>query len=673
MQANKQQQRAIAHNTGPALILAGPGSGKTFTTVERVRYLIEVHHADPSHILVITFTKAAARQMRDRFFARMDNQFFPVTFGTFHAVFFHILKTSCHYDGSSILKEKEKREYLRAALLTLPEKFYAQNDGKMDQEWEQGLLSEIGFIKNIGKLPTDFTSEYVSRQEFMRIFVSFQKQLAQEKKLDLDDFAAAVCHLFRTNPAELARWQREYSYLLVDEFQDINAAQYEAVKLLCGGKRNLFVVGDDDQAIYGFRGSDPAIMRQFLKDFPEAKQIFLSVNYRSRAGIVETAGKLIGQNRERFPKQIVAGQSAASGVPAAAPGMIWLPFSTDHSVLVCGFQDRKQEAEAVADEIGKAFRQGKSCAAIFRTNADAVWLAAELKCRKIPFRWKEKPKNPYETPVCQDLLAYLQFAMEGRKRKDFLRIMNRPCRYLSRQMLPDADISFSALRRAYAQKPYMQEILHRLETDISRLAKMDLYAAVHYIRRGMGYDAWLKESAGQTPSAGELRQGQRTASVGTRVHAAGKLERDLEAADFFQEQVREFQSLTELEEAMAAYEDQMDQNENGADAADVAARTAARGTTGAAFATLPIAELVTMHGSKGLEYDVVFLPCCMEGVVPHKKSRDQAALEEERRMFYVGMTRAKKELYLSYAKGTKDAPGFASRFLAECGWKEPKR
>ena len=192
MQANKQQQRAIAHNTGPALILAGPGSGKTFTTVERVRYLIEVHHADPSHILVITFTKAAARQMRDRFFARMDNQFFPVTFGTFHAVFFHILKTSCHYNGSSILKEKEKREYLRAALLTLSKKFYAQNDGKMDQEWEQGLLSEIGFIKNIGKLPADFTSEYVSRQEFMRIFVSFQKQLAQEKKLDLDDFAAAV-------------------------------------------------------------------------------------------------------------------------------------------------------------------------------------------------------------------------------------------------------------------------------------------------------------------------------------------------------------------------------------------------------------------------------------------------------------------------------------------------
>lgn len=201
--------------------------------------------------------------------------------------------------------------------------------------------------------------------------------------------------------------------------------------------------------------------------------------------------------------------------------------------MVCGFQDRRQEAETVADEIGKTLRQGKSCAAIFRTNADAVWLATALKCRNIPYLWKEKPKNPYETPVCQDLLAYLQFAMEGRKRKDFLRIMNRPCRYLSRQMLPDAEISFSALRRAYAQKPYMQEILHRLEADISRLAKMDLYAAVHYIRRGMGYDAWLKENAGQTPSAGESRQGQERAPAGARAHAAGKLERDLEAADFF--------------------------------------------------------------------------------------------------------------------------------------------
>ena len=608
------------------------------------------------------------------------------------------MKAAYHLSAANILSEEEKFSILRE----MTEK-YGQ---EMAQEGDfiEEVAKEISVVKGNCISPEHYYASCCSDEIFRDIFHGYKQALKAKRKLDFDDMILCCYELFSQRQDILNAWRRKFVYILVDEFQDINAAQYEAVKLLCGGKRNLFVVGDDDQAIYGFRGSDPAIMRQFLKDFPEAKQIFLSVNYRSRAGIVETAGKLIGQNRERFPKQIVAGQNTsdagqdvcfvpeatqgarrmqgekstlpiptgtASGISAAAFGTSWLPLSTDRSVLVCGFQDRRQEAEIVADEIGKTFRQGKSCAAIFRTNADAVWLATALKCRKIPFLWKEKPKNPYETPVCQDLLAYLQFAMEGRKRKDFLRIMNRPCRYLSRQMLPDAEISFSALRRAYAQKPYMQEILHRLEADISRLAKMDLYAAVHYIRRGMGYDAWLKENAGQTPSAGESRQGQERAPAGARAHAAGKLEQDLEAADFFQEQAREFQSLTELEEAMTAYEDQMDQNM--ADAADTAAHTAASGITGAAFTTLPIAELVTMHGSKGLEYDAVFLPCCMEGVVPHKKSKNQAALEEERRMFYVGMTRAKKELYLSYTKGTKETQGFASRFLAECGWKEPKR
>lgn len=237
-------------------------------------------------------------------------------------------------------------------------------------------------------------------------------------------------------------------------------------------------------------------------------------------------------------------------------------------------------------------------------------------------------------------------------------------------MLPDAEISFSALRRAYAQKPYMQEILHRLEADISRLAKMDLYAAVHYIRRGMGYDAWLKENAGQTPSAGESRQEQGRAPAGTRAYAAGKLERDLEAADFFQEQAREFQSLTELEEAMTAYEDQMDQNM--ADAADTAAHTAASGTTGAAFTTLPIAELVTMHGSKGLEYDAVFFRAVWRAS-SHTKEQGSGGTGGRAQDVLRWNDTGEKELYLSYTKGTKETPGFASRFLAECGWKEPKR
>lgn len=287
MQANEEQKKAIEWNTGPALILAGPGSGKTFTTVERVKYLIEVHHADPSHILVITFTKAAARQMRERFLKRMGGKPCPVSFGTFHAIFLHILKIFRGYRSGSILREKEKREYLRTVLSGM------KGDFPMEKEWEDGLLAQIGYIKNLGKMPEEFLDCGITKEQFARIFMGFQQLLREAGRLDLDDIAAAVCHLFRTDIEELARWQKQFRYILVDEFQDVNSAQYEAVRLLAGASRNLFVVGDDDQAIYGFRGSDPSVMRRFTQDFPEAVRIELSINYRSQKGIVECAGRLV--------------------------------------------------------------------------------------------------------------------------------------------------------------------------------------------------------------------------------------------------------------------------------------------------------------------------------------------------------------------------------------------
>lgn len=505
MQANKQQQKAIEWNTGPALILAGPGSGKTFTTVERVKYLIEVHHADPSHILVITFTKAAARQMRERFLKRMGGQPCPVSFGTFHAVFLHILKISRGYSAGSILREKEKREYLRTALSGL------KGDFPMEREWEDSLLAQIGYVKNLGRLPENDLDCGMPKGQFARIFVEFQRLLHDAGKLDLDDFAAAVCHLLCTDPAELKRWQEQFSYILVDEFQDVNAAQYEAVRLLVGTSRNLFAVGDDDQAIYGFRGSDPAIMQRFVQDFPEAARIELSVNYRSKRGIVECAGRLVGVNKERFPKKIRAAQdgkedgvngdadvvrhSEADAVRKAAKalfgkkeetfeGGVWKSLAPDQSVWAGSFPDKKQEAKALVRMIKEMQAQGgktETTAAIFRTNSDAVWLAAALEQAKIPFVMREKAKNPYDHPVCRDLLAYLRFSKSDRSRGQFLQIMNRPCRYLARQHVPAGQVDFTALKEAYRDKPYMQEILVRMQTDIMRIGRMDLYAALSLI------------------------------------------------------------------------------------------------------------------------------------------------------------------------------------------------
>lgn len=641
MEGNEQQNRAIRWNTGPALVLAGPGSGKTFTTVERVRYLIRVHKVDPSNILVITFTRAAARQMRDRFFRRMEGESLPVCFGTFHAVFFQILKSSYHYPQNCILKEKEKREYLRTVLAGLSEE---DREGiARGEDWEEGLLAEFGYVKNCGQMSEDFRSAYLEPASFRKTFLAFQRLLQEMRKLDLDDFAAAVKHLFTNCPEALQRWRERFSYILVDEFQDINAAQYEVVKLLAGEQKNLFVVGDDDQAIYGFRGSDPAIMRRFVQDYPQAVQISLSVNYRSLPGIVKTAGRLIGENKNRFPKHIEAGRTTGQKQEGDFWG--WEGFTEDNTVLLRAFADRRQQARAIAAELAKIRRANMSAkasekagqpvttAAIFRTNSDALLLSEELKKAGIPFTMREKLKSPYAHPVCRDLLAYLEFAKGQRSRELFFRIMNRPCRYLSRRSCSRERISLEELAFFYRREAYMEPILTKLRKDIGYLAGMDLYAGVNYIRRGIGYEEWMKK---------EMEE---------KAYREGK-----EMADFFQESMRQFHTVEEVKEHIESYE-----------------RSLQKAIAGNEEDKENPVALITMHGSKGLEYDVVFLPDCNEGIVPHKKSAKGEQIEEERRMFYVGMTRARERLYISWVGGTKEEPGFVSRFLGDMGYREPYR
>lgn len=641
MQGNEQQQKAIKWNTGPALILAGPGSGKTFTTVERVRYLIEVHHVDPSNILVITFTKAAARQMRDRFFARMEGKFHPVSFGTFHAVFFSILRISHHYELNSVLSEKEKKEYLRVARNDMA------GDAPLQEGWEEGVLAEIGYLKNAGALPEGFHSDYLEDAAFRRLFLNYQKLIRDMGKLDLDDFAAAVRYLFLSSPQTLAAWQQKFSYILVDEFQDINAVQYEVVKMLAGERKNLFVVGDDDQAIYGFRGSRPSVMKQFLLDYPEALRIDLAINYRCSAGIVETAGKLISGNKERLSKKIVAEKKERKDPDKLFPAgyrtgeMLlqaysgrWRALTGDGSVQVGSFRDRRQQAEAIASMIGAylAENREKKIAVIYRTNADAAFLTEELDKKKIAFGMKEKGKSPYAHVVCQDLMAYLRFAKAGHARNDFFQIMNKPCRYLSRKAVRSGLVSFPELLLAYQNKPYMHQNILKMQTDISRIAGMDLYAAINYVRKGMGYDAYLQHSM-----SGEGYQ------------------EALQIADFFQESIKEFETVEQLEAHICHYEQILQE----------AARKEKENER--------VVMLLTMHGAKGLEFDIVFLPDCNEGIVPHKKSMKGKELEEERRLFYVGMTRAKDQLYLTWVEGSREEPGFASRFLEECGYREAYR
>ena len=597
---NTGQTAAITHEDGALLVLAGPGSGKTFTIIRRILHLIEKRNVDPASILVITFTKAAAREMRQRFRQKTEGRALPVNFGTFHAIYYHILKTSCHYPSGNIISDTEKRDLLKT-ILQRPGFTCADEEETIDS-----LLGEISRFKNDG-CPAKPECSLISCEEFLRLCRAYDEALRREEKLDFDDMVLKCRDLLVSRPDIRKAWQQKFRYLLVDEFQDINPMQYEVLRLLALPENNLFIVGDDDQSIYAFRGAKPEIMLGFQRDYPEAGIVELTHNYRSTPEITAAAGKLIQANKNRFDKKAQAVN--ASGEP----------------VCCRGYSTREEENESIASEIARFPDRFQETAVIYRTNQDAAAMAETLTEKGIPFRMKEMLKSPYRQPAVQDILSYLSFAAEGQKRKDFYRIMNRPLRYISRNAAAGETVDFEELFCFYAQKPYMKEILRKFQMDIKRLNRMDLYAAVNYIRRGMGYDEYLERMA---------------AEKGTDKTALKK------EADWLQKQVRQFSDLSRLKEHIACYEKELEKAGRGSDSREGV-------------------SVLTMHASKGLEFDTVYIPDCNEGIIPHRKSMKEEEVEEERRMLYVAMTRARKKLTLTYVAGTKEEPGFLSRFLTD--------
>ena len=262
MRISEAQSRAIAHGEGPAMVLAGPGSGKTLVITNRTKYLIEHYGVRPEEILVITFTKAAAAQMRERFEQLMGGKRYRVTFGTFHAIFFQILKYAYHYTASNILREEQKYRILGEIA------DYMKLEFEDEKEFLSDLAAEISLVKN-EQIPLEhYYSTNCSEENFRKIFQMYQNRLQQSNQIDFDDMLVYCNALFRERKDILAQWQRHFRYILVDEFQDINQLQYGVVRLLAQPEDNLFIVGDDDQSIYRFRGAKPEIMLNFRKDYP---------------------------------------------------------------------------------------------------------------------------------------------------------------------------------------------------------------------------------------------------------------------------------------------------------------------------------------------------------------------------------------------------------------------
>ncbi len=605
MSLSENQRAAVCHVDGPCLCLAGPGSGKTTVITERTRYLVEKEKISPMEILVITFTKAAAMEMKERFVRLMGGKQVPVTFGTFHSIFFWILRQAYGLTAANILKEEQKYQIFRELI------------GKLNMEIEDetdfltGIQGEISLVKN-DRIPLEhYYSKNCSEELFRKLFSGYQEQLGRLNKLDFDDMLVLCYELLSQREDILSGWQKRFRYILIDEFQDINQIQYDTIRLLAAPKNNLFIVGDDDQSIYRFRGARPEIMLNFSKDYPEAKQILLGENYRSTENIIRAAGKVIRNNTSRFPKDIRGVRE--KGGP----------------IELHGFVNQSQENQYLLKKIQEYREQGYSyqdLAVLFRTNTGARLVVEKLMEYNIPFQMRDSMPNLYEHWITKDILTYIAMAGGSRKRQDFLKVMNRPKRYLSRDALEGNEVSFQALRREYLDKDWMLDRIDKFENDLTAIGRMKPFAAINYIRNAVGYEQYLKEYA-------EFR----------RI----KEEELLEVLNELQEASKSFQNYEDwfrhMEEYQEAFKEQSRQRE-----------TAEESVT-----------LTTLHSSKGLEFPVVFIVDANEGIIPHRKAVLQADLEEERRMFYVGMTRAKERLHLYYTKERYGKTQSMSRFLEE--------
>ena len=607
MKRNPSQKRAIAHLSGPMMVLAGPGSGKTSVIVERTAYMISEGKIPPSSVLVVTFSRAAAKEMKERFLTFTEQQYTPVTFGTFHGVFYGILKHAYGFTAANILSEEEKSGILKELTLNYGGELAEEGD------FTEEIAKEISVVKGNRISLEHYYSSCCPDEVFRQIYQGYRQMCQEKRKLDFDDMLLYCYELFDKRKDILAAWQNKFQYILVDEFQDINQLQYDIVRMLALPRNNLFIVGDDDQSIYHFRGARPEIMLNFTRDYPEAETVLLDVNYRCSSRILSSAMKVISVNKKRFSKKLST------------------PNPQGDAILVREFQNPREEYMQVVSELRDRLEKEERLednAILLRTNQEAEGLVGALMERQVPFYMKEKLPNLFHHWICRNLLAYMHMAKGDRSRRNFLEIMNRPNRYISRDALPMTDISFEALKEYYKDKDWMCDRITTLETHLKILKGLSPYAAVNFIRKGMGYEEYLHEYA-------EYRK--------------IKPEELSEILDRLTESTRGMDSLEQWENYIEEYSRKLEEQ----------ARKQEQQREGVLLSTL--------HGVKGLEFDKVYILNVNEGSMPYRKAVLEPAIEEERRLFYVGMTRARKQLTLCYVRQQYEKKREPSRFLKEAG------
>ena len=608
MSLNQAQAEAVAHKNGPCMVLAGPGSGKTLTIAKRIEYLITKYKVRPEEILVITFTKYAANEMKNRFRQIIGTSGVPVTFGTFHGIYYGILKWAYGLNQANLLLEEEKIQLIKQIAVSMD--WGEISDAEEEKDILEELAIEIGNVKNNCYDIQFYESSRYGTNRFRELYQSYEKEKRKLRKIDFEDMLVMCRDLFRSRPDILEKWQKKFRYILVDEFQDVNQAQYDVVRMLAEPENNLFVVGDDDQSIYGFRGAKPGIMMEFRKNYPESKQILLNINYRSTAHIVRGALRVIAHNQERYEKEIISKKK---------------PGETIHVQEV---KDPVEESKYVLEKIKEYVAQGipyHQIAVLYRTNLDARALSETLMEYQIPFTMKEYLNNIYDHFVGIDISSYFHLSQGDYDRKYFLQVANRPKRYIGRDSLSGDKISYESLRNFYCDKDWMMDRIDQLEWDMKMIQNKTPFAAIQYIRKSIGYDEFLKEYA---------------------AYRKISLEEIMNVLDEIQQNSREFQTIREWFVHVDNYREMLEKQREKKESKEGVA-------------------LMTIHGAKGLEYDSVFIIESNEGSITYKKAKTPDDIEEERRLFYVAMTRAKRKLIISYVKEKNGKDINPSRFVEE--------
>ena len=604
---NNRQKEAVTMPLGPTMVLAGPGSGKTHVIVHRINYMIRFLKCMPHEILVITFTRAAADEMKMRFIN--EYSIFSVHFGTFHSVFYKMLRAVYQdkYTINNLIDESEKRKII--------ENLYIKLDGEDYDDFVNEFMKHMSLMRNQLIHLKHYNPDGISKEHFMDLYESYENYKAMTMRFDFDDMVVTCYEELTQNPKFLSYFRGKYKYILIDEFQDINLAQFEIIKLLANEHQNIFIVGDDDQSIYKFRGAKPEFLLNFNNHFKNTRKVILDTNYRSTENIVNASNALIAHNKFRYPKIVHAYNKRGQ----------------NPHIIYC--KDAKQQAQKIREKVLELNKEGellRNIAVIYRSNIEVRPVMEEFVSSNIAFAIRDECMTLYDQWIAKDILAYLKLSKDLSQDELVYQLINRPSRFISKTALYAAKklngpILYNLLKideLSQWQKDHIQEFIFHLQC----IQKMPLGKAVAYIRKKVEYDRYVFDYCSY-----------RKIPCDTLMEVLDELE---ESCSSYLDVYTWEDYLYNIAQNIKRYQRKLKTEKEGV-------------------------LLTTMHSAKGLEFNTVFILNLVDGVVPYHKSIKEADREEERRLLYVAMTRAKTNLYLYIPKQRYKKRTDISPFLKE--------